>query len=258
MIAGRPMSSSAVERLRQGLDLVRARRLQPDRRHRLAEALAVLGLVDGVGGGADHLHVVFVEHAHLAQRQRAVERRLAAHGGKQGEPAGQDMALLGDDLGDDFRRDRLDIGGVRQVRVRHDGRRIGIDQDDPVALLLQRLAGLGAGIVEFAGLADDDGACADDQDRGNVGAFGHRLRLSRHKKGALVARPLPRRRSSSPARGCFRPDSAGREGPRGMPAGARQLCRCVDVIAAEALRCHPAALPLRVKILPPTQCGLPA
>ena len=41
--------------LRQRLDLVRARRLQPDLGHRVAEQLAVLRLVDGLGGGADHL-----------------------------------------------------------------------------------------------------------------------------------------------------------------------------------------------------------
>ena len=44
-----------------------------------------------------------------------------------------------------------------------------------VALLLQRLAGLGAGIVELAGLADDDRAGADDQDRVDVGALRHGL-----------------------------------------------------------------------------------
>ena len=40
-----------------------------------------------------------------------------------------------------------------------------VDQDDLVALLAQRLAGLGAGVVELAGLADDDRPGADDQDR---------------------------------------------------------------------------------------------
>src|SRR5262249_27103957 len=44
---------------------------------------------------------------------------------------------------------------------------------DAVALGLQRLDRLGAGIVELAGLADDDGAGADDEDRGYVGALGH-------------------------------------------------------------------------------------
>jgi hypothetical protein len=62
-------------------------------------------------------------------------------------------------------RDRLDIGRVGKLRIGHDRRRVGVDQDDPVALLLQRLAGLGAGIIELARLADDDRAGADDQDR---------------------------------------------------------------------------------------------
>ncbi len=43
------------QRLDQRLDLVRARRRQADLGHRLAKQLAVFGLVDGVGGGADHL-----------------------------------------------------------------------------------------------------------------------------------------------------------------------------------------------------------
>ena len=156
------------QRLRQCLDLVRARRRQADLGHRLAEQLAVFRLVDRFGGGADHLDVEFFQHAHLAQRQRAVERGLPAHGRQQ-----RVRAFLLDDLGDDLRRDRLDVGRVGEIRVGHDRRRIGVHQDDPVALFLQRLAGLRAGIVEFAGLADDDRAGADDQDRFDVGAFGH-------------------------------------------------------------------------------------
>ena len=83
-------------------------------------------------------------------------------------------ALALDDLGDDLRRDRLDIGGVGQIRVGHDRRRIGIHQDDPVSFGAKRLAGLGAGIVEFASLADDDRAGSDDQDGVDVCALGHR------------------------------------------------------------------------------------
>ena len=67
--------------------------------------------------------------------QGTVERGLAAHGRQQGVGA---FAL--DDLGDHLRRDRFDIGGVGQLRVGHDRRRVGVDQDDPVALVLQRLA----------------------------------------------------------------------------------------------------------------------
>ncbi len=151
---------------------------QADLDHGLLEALAVLGLVDGVGGGADQLDIVAFQRADLAQRKRGVERGLPAHGGQQGE----DLALrhigpfAGDDLFHDLRRDRFDIGGVRHVGVGHDGGGIGIDQHHPVTFLAQRLAGLGAGIVEFAGLADDDGPRADDQDGVDIGAFGHSVK----------------------------------------------------------------------------------
>src|SRR5206468_9484205 len=46
-------------------------------------------------------------------------------------------------------------------------------QDDAIALGLQRLAGLRARVVELAGLADDDRAGADDQDRLEVATLWH-------------------------------------------------------------------------------------
>ena len=52
-----------------------------------------------------------------------------------------------------------------------------VDQDDPVALLAQRLARLRAGVVELARLADDDRAGADDQDALDVGALWHGIWL---------------------------------------------------------------------------------
>ena len=71
--------------------------------------------------------------------------------------------------------ERLDVGAVGDFGIGHDRRRIGIHQDDFVALGAQRLAGLRAGIVEFAGLADDDRAGADDQDFLDVSALWHRV-----------------------------------------------------------------------------------
>ena len=44
-----------------------------------------------------------------------------------------------------------------------------------IALLLQRLAGLHARIVEFAGLANDDRTGADDEDGMDVCTLGHYL-----------------------------------------------------------------------------------
>ena len=93
-----------------------------------------------------------------------VERGLAAQGGQQGVGV---LAL--DDLGQHLEVERLDVGGVGEVGVGHDGGRVGVGQDDPVALLAQHPAGLGARVVELAGLADDDGAGPDQQDRLDVG-----------------------------------------------------------------------------------------
>ncbi len=185
------------ERLNKRLDLVRARRRQSDARHGLAEQLAVLRHVDRVGRGADHLDVEFLQHAHLSQGERAVERGLPAHGGEQ-----RVRAFLLDDLGDDLRRDRLDVSGIGEIGIGHDRRRIGIDENDPVALVLERLAGLRAGIVELAGLADDDRAGADDQDRFDVGSFRHSV-LRHTKKGRAFARPLLPQRDQSRARRCL-------------------------------------------------------
>ncbi len=199
MIAGRPISSSARSASGSVLGLDRARRLQPDPGHGLAETAAVFRLVDGVGRGADHLDVEFGQRALPAQRQRAVQRGLSAHGRQQREAAGNDVAFLLDDLGDDLGRDRLDIGGVRQFRIGHDRRRIGIDQDDAITLFLQRLHRLRARIVEFAGLADHDGTGADDQDGGDVGSFGHQV--SREEENGHKKRARTTARPSNPALG---------------------------------------------------------
>jgi hypothetical protein len=99
---------------------------------------------------------------------RPIEGRLAA------ERRQHRVRLLGlDHLLEHFRRERLDIGPVSRTRIGHDRGRVGVDQHDPVAILPQRLAGLGAGIVELAGLADDDRAGANEQDRVEVVAAGH-------------------------------------------------------------------------------------
>ena len=77
--------------------------------------------------------------------------------------------------------ERLDVGAVGQLRVGHDRRRVAVDEHDLEPLGAQRLAGLGAGVVELAGLADDDRAGADDEHAFDVSTLGH-CRLER--KGA--------------------------------------------------------------------------
>ena len=167
---GKPGPLQHSQRLRQRMGNARPRRFQPDLGHRFPEFHPVLGLVDRLGIGADHLHAIFRQRAIVEQRQRGVERGLPAH--RRQHSVGP---LLLDDARDDRRRDRLDIGRIGHVRIGHDRRGVGVHQDDPVTLLAQRLARLRPRIIELARLPDDDGASADDQDGGDVGAFGHLL-----------------------------------------------------------------------------------
>ena len=56
-------------------------RCQADLAHRLLKFFAVFRFVDGFLGRAYHLHAVFFQHAVLGEIQRAIQRRLPAHGG---------------------------------------------------------------------------------------------------------------------------------------------------------------------------------
>jgi carbamoyl-phosphate synthase large subunit len=78
-----------------------------------------------------------------------------------------------DDRRQHLPRERFDVGGIGEVRVGHDRRRVRVGEDDAVPLFAQDATGLGAGVVELAGLTDDDRAGADDEDRVEVGALGH-------------------------------------------------------------------------------------
>jgi len=146
----------------------RARAGKADFFHRLLEFLAVLGLVDRLAFRADHLDAVLLEHAVAREIERAIQPRLPAHRRQQ-----RVRALGRDDFLQHLPANRLDVGRIRHVRVGHDGGGIGIDQDDAVALLLQRLAGLRAGIIELARLADHDRPGADDENALDVGTLRH-------------------------------------------------------------------------------------
>ena len=123
--------------VRQVLGLDRARRLQPDPGHGFAEAAAVLGLVDRIGGGADQFDAVPGQGAVAIQFHGGIERGLAAHGRKDGI-----RFFPIDDGFDDLRRDRFYIGTISELRIGHDGGQVRVDQHDGVALLTQGFASL--------------------------------------------------------------------------------------------------------------------
>ncbi len=147
---------------------------RPMRLHRVFEEEAVFGLLDGGDVRADQSRVVLLEDAAVGKFDREVQRGLSANGGQHGESgAGRHLALDADDLFQIFERERLDVGAVGRLRVGHDGRRVRVGQHHFVALRLERLAGLRAGVVELRRLPDDDGPGAEDEDLRDVSAFRH-------------------------------------------------------------------------------------
>ena len=148
--------------------IARARDLQADLGHGLVKELAILTALDGGKVAADHLDAILVERTVLCQLDGGVQTGLAAQCGQQ-----RVRALFLDYALDKLGGDGLDIGAVGKTRVGHDGRRVGVDQDDLKAILLEHLAGLGAGVVKLAGLADNDGARANDEDALDVSTFRH-------------------------------------------------------------------------------------
>ncbi len=150
-----------------GDDLTRGH-LQPGGGHRRPERLAVLGAMDRVSIGADQLHPVPLEDSRVVKLHREVERGLTAQG-RQERVGSLDL----DDALDRGDIERLDVRAVGDRRVRHDRRRVRIDEDNPVPLLAERTAGLGARIVELAGLPDHDRAAAKHKNRGDVGSARH-------------------------------------------------------------------------------------
>ena len=139
--------------------------------HGVTEQFAAFGLFDDFGVSSDELHTAFFEHAHLGEFEGGVEAGLATEGGQNGVGA-----FLTHDGGDGLGLDGLDIGPVSEAGVRHDGSRVGVDEDDFVAFLFEGFDGLSAGIVKFTGLADDDRARAYDHDALKVCTLRHAFR----------------------------------------------------------------------------------
>ena len=165
---GEPELAGDAQGVFHGVGVAGPRDLDAEVGHALVEEFAVLAALDDVHVAADELYAIALEHAGLGQFHGRVQARLAAEGGQA-----RIGPLLRDDLFHESRCNGLHVGGVGQLRVGHDGGRVRVYENDPVALLAQHLAGLGAGVVELAGLADDDGAAPDNENALDVLALGH-------------------------------------------------------------------------------------
>ncbi len=89
---------------------------------------------------------------------------------------------------------RLDVGHVGHAGVGHDGGGVRVHQHDLVAQAAQGLAGLRSGVVEFAGLADDDRPGPDDHDLLDVVSLWHLCsvpssQVNRHYLGLSLQTP---------------------------------------------------------------------
>jgi len=154
--------------LRQGVGNAAGGDAQADLLHCLSKQLAVFGLLDHGDAGPDQFHPVAFQNAHVGNPHGHVQGGLAAE-------SRQDRlgALASDHLGHGFRSDGLNVGTIGRLGVRHDGGRVAVDEHNFVALLAECFAGLGARIVKFARLADDDGPRANNEDLPEVGPSGH-------------------------------------------------------------------------------------
>ena len=177
--------------IRHILDRPAARHLDFQPLHGFLEGQAIFAALDGVHADADDLHAVGVENPLSVKFRGQVQPGLPSQVRQQGVGA---FAL--DNLGKHIYIQRLDVCDIRHARIGHDGGRIGVDQHDFVAEGSQGLAGLGAGVVELAGLSDDDRPRADDQDLFDVGSSGHLPSFRRIERtgrsGRLVCRRCDR------------------------------------------------------------------
>ena len=143
-----------------------------DGQHGIPELLPVFRLLDGLDGGAQQADAEFLQRAVAAQLHGQGQAGLAAKAGNHAV-----RAFFFDDPADGGGIQRLEVDLVRQVLVRHNGSRIGVDQHHVDAFRFQYAAGLGTGIVKLGCLADDDGAGADDQYFTDGGILRHFLFL---------------------------------------------------------------------------------
>ena len=139
-----------------------------DRLAHFLEELTVFRTFNTVAAGADQFDTALFQNALLLQLHREIQTGLSAD-------ARQDRirTLIAQDLCDIFQCQRLHVYLVRDRCIGHDRRRVGVAENDLIAFLLQRKTRLGAGIVEFRCLTDDDRSGADDENLLKVCTFCH-------------------------------------------------------------------------------------
>ena len=142
--------------------------LQSDLEHDLLKEGAVFPTFDSLSIGSDKAYVVLLQDSAMKKLHCGIQGGLSSKGRQQG------VGLLPlDDLRDDLRGDRFDVGPVGKLRIGHDCRRIGVHQHHLVSLFCQGLAGLDPRVIELTSLTNDDRAGSDQENFMDGRVFGH-------------------------------------------------------------------------------------
>jgi hypothetical protein len=123
---------------------------------------------------------VTLEDAAFGQGHREVQARLPPE--RREESLG---ALDPDDALEDIMGERLDVGSVGHLRVRHDRGGVRVHEHDLEPFLPERLHGLRARVVELASLADHDRPRPDQQDFPDVSTLGHQFQRPNSWRSSL-------------------------------------------------------------------------
>ena len=110
-----------------------------DRFADFVEQLTVFRFVDGVQVRTDELHAKTFQGAVVGKFAGDVEGGLSTHAGQK-----RTRALLFQNLGDGGRQQRFNVDDVGHFGVVLDGGRVGIDENDLVAVLTKGTDGLRA------------------------------------------------------------------------------------------------------------------
>ena len=141
--------------------------------HGLFKSNAVFAPFDGIDLDTDNLDAVFAQDTSLIQFGTQIQAGLAAQVWQQ-----RIRPFLFNNPGHAFFIQRFNIGFVSHFWIRHNRRRIGIDQNNFIAQTAQGFTGLCAGIVEFTSLANNNRTGADNQDFMDISSLTHMQPLS--------------------------------------------------------------------------------
>ena len=148
------------------------------------EQFPVFRTLNGGGTGTEKFDMAFTEDALALKLHGQVQTGLSADA--RNDRVG---AFLAQDSCDILQRQGFHVDFVGNGCVRHDGRRVGVDQHHLIPFFFQGKACLRAGIVKLGRLSDHDRTGTNDEDLTDVCALCHvNLLLSdiRHSRGTQL------------------------------------------------------------------------